>query len=57
MGEKAFFSGPGLISEHKDELRTLILGTMVEGKAELSMVSANFTADLTRVTEKLSTQY
>ena len=53
MGEKAFFSGPGLISEHKDELRTLILGTMVEGKAELSMVSANFTADLTRVTEKL----
>ena len=38
---KAFFSGPGLISEHKEELRTLILDTMVKGKANLSMVSAD----------------
>ena len=53
--QKAFFSGPGLISEHKEELKTLILDTMVEGKAELSMVSADFTADLNKVTEKRST--
>jgi len=48
---KAFFSGPGLISEHKDELRMLIKDTMVEGNAELSV----FSADLTKVTERLST--
>ena len=38
--QKDFFSGPGLIGEHKEELKPLILGTVVENKAELSMVSA-----------------
>ena len=27
--QKEFFSGPGLIDEHKDDLKSLILGTMV----------------------------
>jgi len=64
--QKEFFSGPGLLGEHKEELKSLILGTVVENKSELSMVSADdmdklsrvsdgFTADLDKVVQKLST--
>ena len=64
--QKDFFSGPGLIGEHKEELRSLILGTVVENKDQLSMVSVDdmdklsrvsdgFSADLDKVVQKLST--
>ena len=62
--QKEFFSGSGLIDEHKDDLKSLILGTMVENKDQLvsaddldklSRVSEGFTADLDKVTQQLTT--
>jgi len=50
--QKEFFSGPGLVGEHKEESKSLILGTVAENKAELSMVSADDLSKLSVVSAR-----